>query len=203
MEPDDREAKTLNWINSFRSNCPVPQPAKLASMERKFARLSVSSTPPAPASPADFRDSLAAPAPWPEAEPPGGIDSDSVREENQTGSNPIKVNPSQSDRIKPQKIKKSAHSPRLIPMKGSVPGFCICLTPPNFRVREWYCVFWTTPASVADSPTLRFAVSLDLRRRAAPSSLDLLVPQSSSPPPGILFLFCWVWTRSRASQQGV
>ena len=41
---------------------------------------------------------------WPK--PPGQIDSDSVRVENQTGSNPIKVNPSQSDQIKPQKDKK-------------------------------------------------------------------------------------------------
>ena len=56
MEPEDREAKALNWINSFRSNCPVPQPAKLASMKRKFARLSGSVTPHAPAARADCQD---------------------------------------------------------------------------------------------------------------------------------------------------
>ena len=88
---------------SFRSNCPFPHAAKLASMKRKFARLSASATPPAPVASADFRDSLAAPAPRPDAEPPGRIDSDSLRDENHTGSNPIKVNPNQCDRIKPKK----------------------------------------------------------------------------------------------------
>ena len=90
-------------IISFRSHCPFPHPAKLASMKRKFARRSARATPPAPVAPADFRDSLAAPAPRPDAEPPGRIDSDSLRDENHTGSNPIKVNPSQCDRIKPKK----------------------------------------------------------------------------------------------------
>ena len=42
--------------------------------------------------------------------PPGRIDSDSLRDENRTESNPIKVNPGQSDPIKPQKIKKSAQT---------------------------------------------------------------------------------------------
>ena len=98
-----------NCINSFRSNCPFPHAAKLASMKRKFARLSARATPPAPAAPWILANQL---APRTDAETPGRIDSDSVRDENQTGSNPIKVNPSQSDRIKPQKIKKSAHALR-------------------------------------------------------------------------------------------
>jgi len=51
---------------------------------------------------------VAATAPRPGAATPGRIDSDSLRDENQTGSNPIQVNPSRSNRIKPQIIKKSA-----------------------------------------------------------------------------------------------
>ncbi len=79
-------------------------------MKRSFARLSARVTPPASAAPVDFHGSVAATAPRPNAEIPGQIDSDSVREENQTGSNPVKANPSQSDRIKPQKIK----NPRIL-----------------------------------------------------------------------------------------
>jgi len=90
-------------------------------MERKCAHRSASATPPALAAPVDSRESVAAPAPRPDAETPARIDSDSVRDENQTGSNPIKVNPSQSDRIKPQKIKKSAHAPRLTSSQGLLP----------------------------------------------------------------------------------
>ena len=91
-------------------------------MKRSFARLSARVTPPASAAPVDFHGSVAATAPRPNAEIPGQIDSDSVREENQTGSNPVKANPSQSDRIKPQKIKKSAHSLRLIAIQVFLPS---------------------------------------------------------------------------------
>ena len=74
-------------------------------MKRKFARLSARVTPPAPAVPVDSAESAPSAAYRPVAETPGRIDSDSVRDENQTGSNPVKVNPSQSDQIKPKKIK--------------------------------------------------------------------------------------------------
>ena len=50
-------------IISFRSHCPFPHPAKLASMKRKFARRSARATPPAPAAPVDFGEAVAAPAP--------------------------------------------------------------------------------------------------------------------------------------------
>ena len=103
-------------IISFRSHCPFPHPAKLASMKRKFARRSARATPPAPAAPADSRESVAATAPRPDAEIPGRIDSDSVREENQTGSNPMKANPSQCDRIKPKKIK----NPRILCIRRGI-----------------------------------------------------------------------------------
>ena len=74
-------------------------------MKRQFARTSVSATPPARAVPVDSRESVSGPAPRPDAATPGWIDSDSLRDENQTGSNPIKATQGQSDRIKPQKIK--------------------------------------------------------------------------------------------------
>ena len=92
-------------IISFRSHCPFPHAAKLASMKRNFARLSARVTPPAPAVSLVFRGSVSATAPRSDAATPGRIDSDSLRGENQTGSNPIKVNPSRSNRFKPQKIK--------------------------------------------------------------------------------------------------
>ena len=107
---------------SFRSNCPFPPAAKLASMKRKCARLSARATPPAPAAPADSRESVAATAPWPDAEAPGRIDSDSLRDENQTGSNPVKANQSRSNRIKPQKIKKSVHAPRSTSSQALLPS---------------------------------------------------------------------------------
>ena len=53
----------------------------------------------------DSRESVDALVPQPAPETSGRIDSDSLRDENQTGSNPMKVNPNQSDQIKPQKIK--------------------------------------------------------------------------------------------------
>ena len=77
-------------------------------MKRNFARRSACVTPPAPAAPVVSRAFVAATAPRPGAATPGRIDSDSLRDENQTGSNPIQVNPSRSNRIKPQIIKKSA-----------------------------------------------------------------------------------------------
>ena len=89
-------------------------------MKRNFARLSVSATPLAPAASVDFLASVCATAPRPDAATPGRIDSDSLRDENQTGSNPIKVNPSRSNRIKPQKIKNSVHP--LVPILSQSPG---------------------------------------------------------------------------------
>ena len=91
-------------------------------MKRNFARLSVSATPLAPAASVDFRGSVCATAPRSDAATPGRIDSDSVRDENQTGSNPFKVNPSRSNQIKPQKIKKSAHAPRSISSQTLLPS---------------------------------------------------------------------------------
>ena len=91
-------------------------------MKRNFARLSVSATPLAPAASVDFLASVCATAPRPDAATPGRIDSDSLRDENQTGSNPFKVNPSRSNQIKPQKIKKSAHAPRSISSQPLLPS---------------------------------------------------------------------------------
>ena len=89
-------------------------------MKRNFARRSACVTPPAPAAPVVSRAFVAATAPRPGAATPGRIDSDSLRDENQTGSNPIQVNPIQSNRIKPKKIKKSPNP--LLPISSQSPG---------------------------------------------------------------------------------
>ena len=91
---------------------------RTAPMQRKNARLSVSATPPAPAAAADLRESVAATALPPDAAIPGQIHSDSLTDKNRTESNLIRINQSESDPIRPQKIKKSAPAPRLIPSRS-------------------------------------------------------------------------------------
>jgi len=103
-------------------------------MKRKFAHLSACATPPVPAALVDSRASVAATAPQPDAKTPGRIDSDSLREENQTGSNPIKVSQNQSGRIKPQKIKNPPILCFLFPAKvGVASPWAVSLVPSHRR----------------------------------------------------------------------